>query len=286
MLPPILMKGCSHLDPQCICRNLRSLDDYDDTPKPPPRRIRLVKRIPDEIFVDGTSTETSTEVEVTVTEVTDVVDASVVMAENESEEERASDVSVVVGVDNIDDASRVEEEETDYTIDGSDDKTVPSGSATETRDSIETDSSELEKEGPINLKTPVAVVEDVAIAIVAQVEIAEKNTEQASIEAVLPIVEVLADGETRPGPVMSDINGQSNETSVYNKDGDIATEAQASAGTTNSEEIKYGTLPNETLEIIEEEREFKMCVEECSLHDQIRKFVPFNIHRVQPRLVS
>jgi hypothetical protein len=290
MLPPILMKGCSHLDPQCICRNLRSLDDYDDTPKPPPRRIRLVKRTPDEKFEDGTSTESLTEVEATVTEVTDVVNASV-LATNTApvEEGKLDDVSVGLGVDNVDEVnidsidikeSNVGDETTENAFAESGNGAEKSEDASTNIDSkeIETTAAELLLEEAVSMSVEIPAVDadGVVIEIDAEKDEVMEDVEKATIEAVLPIIEALEDGEAHPGPVMNDGIGQSNETGEYNENGDMSAEFQdPESGTTDYEETKYGTIANETLAIIDEEREFKMCVEECSLHDQIRKLSSF-----------
>jgi hypothetical protein len=309
MLPPILMKGCSHSDPQCICRNLRSLDDYDDTPKPPPRRIKLVKRFPDEVFEDGSTTEDLPEVEVTVIEVTDIEDVSAQTADNEPvREATVNEEPMELRVDEIDgantdttttnegtmDSENIEDNSVESETYGSEQFNDGTGNG-----SVEAEVEVVYFEAPENqiseeeasksAKSPPADLDHTFTEIEAQETDALEEIEEAPIESEIPEIEIVDNEE--PGVVLIDNEVPSNETTEHDESEDTATETQDPASeTTEYEEVEYGSIANETLEVMDEEREFKMCVEECSLHDQIRTYLPFQpsspTTNVNPYLIS
>lgn len=256
MLPPILMRGCSHSDPQCICRNLRSLDDYDDTPKPPTRRVKLLKRTPDEVFEDGTTTE-EVEVEVTIIEVSNIENNDQSGIDEEADNKSNIDnESVGVEVDHAVDASNDA-----ISIEGGDKESQHRGDSTTKSGTLGSELSEnmtADDEAIESNKTELEKLGDPS-----------STGKAASILLAAPKDGLLADAEVEVASTKNENPGK--ETTKYeenskplNKTGTPASEIP------EPEKAAYEKIKNETFSAMEEEREFKMCVEECSLQDQIR----------------
>jgi hypothetical protein len=279
MLPPILQKGCSHLDAQCICRNLRSLDDYDDTPKPPPRRIRLVKRTPDEVFDDGSTTEVITEVTVTVLDVTNP--SSKLKDDTRVLEGAVGEGSTNPSVDEIDhldtdsvdvQASSMDGEDTEtYTVElENGHKKLENADTAAHIVETETIASATEENGTpefgvlSDLETTSANVDSAAVNTEAEGNSTSDETEEVTIDSAA--ISAQADENEKPGLVLADNGAASNETID-----DPAAVQDPESKAADYEEVEYGVTANVT---VDEDREFKVCVEECSLHDQIRKFLP------------
>ncbi|EPE36139.1 hypothetical protein GLAREA_05477 [Glarea lozoyensis ATCC 20868] len=276
MLPPMLAKGCSHLDAQCLCRNLRSLDDYDDTPKPPPRRIRLVKRIPDEVFDDGSTTEPITEVTVTVLDVTD--SSSTLEDDKKILEGVVGESYNNLGVDEVDDldpdivdvqGSRLHGENAETVAvelengqkESEDADTVADIVGTETIASATNEDGSPELDVLSGDETTTGNVDNAAMNSEAGGNSASEETDEVIIDPATTNVQI--DGNEKPDLVQTDNEAASNETI---DDPPSAIQDPVSKAV-DYEEVEYGATADVT---VDKDREFKMCVEECSLHDQIR----------------